>query len=65
MIKNFYIYLIISISVFARISFCIEVVLQNGLNGYDGCDDSHIQCPLSPSANYSSSESLFLQNYEQ
>ena len=39
--KNFLWYL--SILVFASICFSSEtLVLQNGLNGYEGCEDTHL-----------------------
>lgn len=38
---------LISLLVLALHSFSEEIIIQNGLNGYDGCIDSYVPKPYS------------------
>lgn len=41
MLKNYHIFSI-AVLIFSAFSFSEEIILQNGLNGYSGCEDSYI-----------------------
>jgi hypothetical protein len=52
----------LSISVFCYISFAAELTLQQGLNGYTGCLDAHIE-KTNASQNFEKSDTLSMEFY--
>lgn len=56
---------IISIAtmLFSSIVMANEVVLQNGLNGYSGCDDTYVSDQSGQNENYGEESMMSLQGY--
>lgn len=51
------------IFIITPLAFGVETVLQNGLNGYEGCEDTYLSDQNGQNKNYGDAKILSLQGY--